>query len=93
MTAKASPRNPAVGSMPDIPPDVGLTTPWTRDEHVVHIQALGQRVARHVQFICEIGKLQGTSAETKDNAVIVFYKQLLVLERQLNRIHEDLELA
>jgi hypothetical protein len=93
MTAKATPRNPAAGSLPDIPPDVGLTTPWTTEDHVVHIQALGQRVARHIQFICDSGSLPGTSVEAKDKAVIVFYKQLLALERQLNRIHEDLELA
>jgi hypothetical protein len=93
MTAKASPRNPAVGSLSDIPPDVGLTPPWTMEDRVVHIQALGQRVAKHVQFICAIDNLKGTSVETKDKAVTVFYKELLVLERQLNRIHEDLELA
>lgn len=92
MTARATPRNPVVGS-PDIPPDVGLTPPFTMEDRVVHIQALGQRVAKHVQFMCNLGNLQGTSVEAKDLAVTVFYKQLLTLERQLNRIHEDLELA
>ncbi len=60
---------------------------------VVHIQALGQRVARHVQFMCNLNSLQGTSVEAKDHAVTVFYNQLLALERQLSRIHEDLEWA
>jgi len=93
MITKDKPRNRAAGPPADLPPGVGLTPPWTTEDHVKHIQALGQLVARHVQFICEIGTLKGASEEAKDKAVTVFYKQLLIMERQLSRIHEDLELA
>jgi hypothetical protein len=83
----------AVRPTVEIPPDIGLTTPWTTEERLVHIQALGVRIERHIRFIGTVAKLTGTSAEAKDKAVAIFYDRLLSLEQQLERIQEELELG
>ncbi len=93
MNVKATPRSTVVRPVPEIPPDTGLTPPWTTAERLVHIQALGQRVAQHIRFICGASSLNGTSLEAKDRAVAVFYERLRSLEYQLDRIHEDLQLG
>ena len=93
MTTKPTSRSAAVRPVPETPPDTGLTPPWTTEERLVHIQALGQRIDRHIRFICAVGNLNGTSAEAKDRAVAVFYERLRSLEGQLDRIQEDLELG
>ena len=49
-------------------------------------------VGDYIQFMCQVGSLNGTSAEAKERAVAAFYEQMLVVERQLGRIHEDLRL-
>ena len=69
------------------------TPPWTTEERLQRIEALGQRVAGHVEFMCRVGTLIGVSAEAKDKAVTVFYERLTVLEAQLARIQEDLRLG
>jgi hypothetical protein len=56
------------------------------------IEALGQRIAEHVQFMCAPGTSGGTSAEVREKALAVFYERLVVVERQLGRIREDLQL-
>ena len=90
---RTTPQRAAVHPAPEVPPDLGLSAPWTTDERIVHIQALGQRIDRHIRFICAVGDLGGTSREAKDKAVAVFYERLLSFERQLERIHQDLELG
>ena len=75
-----------------------LSIPWakppgTTAERLQSIVAMGQRIEGYVQFICKIGDLSGTSAEAKDKTVAVFYEQMLLLERQLGRIQEDLQLG
>jgi hypothetical protein len=69
------------------------TPPWTLEEHLQRIQALGQQITGHVQFMCAVGTLSGTSVEAKEKAVAAFYARLGVLERQLGRIREDLQLG
>ena len=43
--------------------------------------------------MCHAGTLDGTSAEAKERAVTAFYERLLVVERQLGRIQDDLRLG
>jgi len=58
----------------------------------VRIDILGQRIAAYVQFMCQVGNPNGASADAKEKAVEAFYEQMVVLERQLGRIHEDFQL-
>ena len=46
-----------------------------------------------VQFIGQAAQMTGTSAEAKERAVAAFHERLVVLERQLGRIQEDLQLG
>jgi hypothetical protein len=52
------------------------------------IEALGRRIAEHVQFMCA----PGTSAEVREKALAAFDERLVVAERQLGRIREGLQL-
>jgi hypothetical protein len=57
------------------------------------IEAVGRRIAGHVEFMCQVGTLQGSSAEAKEQAVAAFYERILIVERQLARIQEELRLG
>jgi hypothetical protein len=72
--------------------DSWFIPPLTMEARLERIQALGQRVAEHIQFICAVADLAGTSEEAKQKTVAVFYDRLLVLEQTLARIHENLRL-
>ena len=37
-------------------------------------------------------RLSGTSAEVKERAVTLFYEQMVIVEKQLGHIHDDLRL-
>ena len=67
--------------------------PPTTDERLRDIAAMGQRINGYVQFICQIGDLGGTSGEAKETAIAAFHERLATLERQLRRIHEELQLG
>ena len=69
------------------------SVPWTTEERLQRIEAMGQRIDVYIQFMCQIAKMGGTSTEAKDKAVTDFYDRMVVLERQLNRIQEDLQLG
>ena len=84
MTVKKSP----LPHTPAVPP-----APWTTAERLEQIEALGKQIAAHVQFMSEVGTMNGASAEAKEKAVIAFYDRMLVLERQLGRIQEELRLG
>jgi hypothetical protein len=51
------------------------------------IEALGLRIAEHVQFMCVLG----TSVEVREKALAAVYERLVVMERQLGRIREGLQ--
>ncbi len=83
---------------PVAPPFDGDThePPWrtpadTMEERLQRIEALGQRVKGYVQFIGGARGLSGTSTEEKERAVADFYKRMVVLERQLSRIQDELK--
>jgi hypothetical protein len=75
------------------PLPVGSAPLSTTEERLQRIEALGERVAEHVRFMCGVGGLTGVSAEAKAKAVEAFCERLSVLELQLGRIEEDLRLG
>ena len=89
--AKAPPRTPA----PAPPPDLGLwpTPPWTLEERVRHIEAMGQRIDGFIRFMCQAPTMTGASGEAKERAVKAFYERLVIVETQLGRIHDELRLG
>ena len=92
-TAKNPARSPSPSAVQE--PNAGpwYTPPWTTAERLQRIEALGPQSTRYIQYICQVDSLDGTSAEAKEKAVIAFYDRLLVLERQLGRIQEELQLG
>jgi len=70
-----------------------VTPPLTTEDRLQRIEALGQRIAGHIRFMCQIGTLNGSSKEMKDRAVTAFYDQVALLESQLGQIQEDLRLG
>jgi hypothetical protein len=94
MTAKLntpSRATPRTGD--DLPAEVWTTPPSTMKERLERIEALGKRINSYIQFIGAVGSLDGTSAEAKENAVTAFHERMVVAERQLGRIFEDLQLG
>ncbi len=93
MTAKTKTKPPvrsAVRSAVTRP--MPQTPAWTTEERLQRIEALGQRVDKYIQFMAQVGNLNATSAEAKERAIIAFYEQLVVMERQLGRIHDEFQL-
>ena len=90
MTTKTN--TPAPHPVAGLPLSPWQTPPWTTGERLQRIEAMGQRINGYVQFMCQIGNLNGTSAEAKEKAVVAFYEQMVVLERQLGRIQDALQL-
>jgi len=75
-----------------LPTGIWATVPPTTQERLQRIEAMGQRINGYVQFMCQLGNLNGTSAEAKEKAVIVFYERLRMVERELGRVQESLRL-
>jgi hypothetical protein len=63
------------------------------EEYVLHIRVLGKRLEEHVDFMCLAETLGGTSAEAKRKALSQFYTRLTILELELGRIKEELQLG
>ena len=68
------------------------TTILTTDERRQRIEVLGQCINGYVQFMCQTGNLTNTSGEVMEKGIIAFYEQMVLLESQLGRIHDDLKL-
>ena len=68
------------------------TPPWTTQDRLQRIEAMGQRINGYLQFMCQAGNRNGTSAEALEKAVVAFYEQMALLESQLGRIHDDFKL-
>ena len=69
------------------------TAPLTTESRLECIEALAEKIEGYIRFICKAGSLSGTSSEAKEKAVIAFYERMVILERQLGRIQEDLRLG
>ena len=92
--AKAPARTPvSLPSAEEVQVCSWLEPAWTLEERLQRIRTLGQRINSYIQFMCNVGSLNGSSAEAKDRAVTAFYERLLVVESQLGRIHDDLRLG
>jgi hypothetical protein len=65
----------------------------TTEDRLLRIRRLGQRIAGHVEFMCAVASLNGTSPEAKQKALAAFYDRLVTLEEQLDRIQENLRLG
>jgi hypothetical protein len=83
--------SPPVGDLPPVGP--WPTPPGTPEERLQRIEAMGQRISGYVQFMCKVEHLNGSSGEAKEKAVAAFYERMLILERQLGRIQEELRLG
>ena len=75
---------------PDLEPMTELlrTPPVTTGDRLLRIRALGKRIDGYIRFMCSVGRLDGSSAEAKEEAVAIFYDRLLNLEQELGRIQE-----
>jgi len=93
MPPKPTPSRPPPAPRASAPARAAQDPPLTTEERLQRIAALGRRVAEYVEFMAQVGGLNGTSAEAKDRAVAAFYERLTVLEGQLARIHEELRLG
>ena len=90
--AKAAPR-PAVAAARKKPYEsITLAPPLTMEERVHRIEALGKRIDSYISFMCQIVTQAGSSAEVKERAVMAFYAQMVVVESQLAKIHDELRL-
>ena len=94
MTTRVTvPSGPATPVAEAMPVSTWPTPPWTLEERLQRIEAMGQRINGYIRFICQIGSLTGTSTEAKERAVAAFYDRLAAVEGQLQRIQEDLRLG
>jgi hypothetical protein len=84
ITAPALAGKPRAGSSPKLP--------LTLEEHVHRIEAIGKRPDGYIRFMCQIAGHYGTSGEVKERAVTAFYEQMIIVERQLGHIHDELRL-
>ena len=92
-TRVKAPSGPA-GILPEaMPISCWPTPPWTLEERLLRIEAMGQRISGYIRFICQVGNLSGTSTDAKERAVAAFYDRLVAAEGQLSRIQEDLRLG
>ena len=94
MNTKTPPPRPAALT----PQGAALVRPWqsnpvTTEQRLECIELMGQRISAYVLFMRQLGDLNGTSGEAKEKAVAAFYERMVVLERQLGRIQEDLQLG
>ncbi len=92
-TRVRAPSGPATPLAEALPVSTWPTHPWTLEERLQRIEAMGQRISGYIRFICQVGSLDGTSTEAKERAVAAFYDRLLAAEGQLSRIQEDLRLG
>ena len=75
---------------PDLEPVTELlrTPPATTERSANPDPRLGKRVEGYIRFMCSIGRLDGSSAEVKEEAVAIFYDRLVNMEQELGRIQE-----
>ena len=94
MTIRPTPSSrPAAGPQGEGGLGVSSTLPPGADERVRGIAAVGERIRGHVQFLCQVDTLGGTSAAAKEAALAAFHERLAALERRLARIHDELQLG
>jgi hypothetical protein len=73
-------------------PGCSQNPPNNTEERLERIEVMGQHIAGHIGFMCQVTDLQGSSPEAKERAVIRFYERILIVEKQLGRIREEFQL-
>lgn len=73
-------------------PGPGSSPPGNLQERLKCITFVGQRIDAHIRFMCQVSDLTGISTEAKERAVTAFYERIVVVEKQLGRIQDDLRL-
>jgi hypothetical protein len=89
--AKAPARTSIPAAARKAPPS-SCAQPLTMEERLHRIETMRIRIDGYIQFMCQIAELTGASAEIKERAVTVFYEQMVLVERQLGRIHDEFRL-
>lgn len=84
-------KNPKTKTAP-APRFAAAVPPWTLEERVHGIAAMAQRIDGYIRSMVSIADMNGVSSEVKDQAVTEFYKQMVIVEAQLARIHDELHL-
>jgi hypothetical protein len=69
------------------------TPPSTLEERLRCIEELRKRINGHIDFMCQAGPCNASSAEAREKAVALFCDEMAVAERRLGRIEEGLRLA
>ena len=82
------PGNPFVGKSLT----ASAVQPLTMEERVHRIEAMHKRINDYIDYMCQLAGMSGTSSEVKERAVTLFYDQMVIVERQLARIHDELRL-
>lgn len=96
MTTKV--QSPSRAALPLGPKKLSVAGPWmtppgTIEERQLRIEAMGGWIQDYIQFMCKLESFKGVSAEAKERAVATFYDRLVILERQLGRIQEEVKLG
>jgi hypothetical protein len=86
-----SPKVPLPAESPSSAP--WSTQPANMEERLQRIGVMMKGIAGYVQFMDQVGTLSGISGEAKERAVSAFYERIVVMERQLAHIHEELRLS
>ena len=90
--AKASTRASAPAVLAKLRADFSPNAPLTLEERVQRIEAMHKRMDGYIQFMCKIATMPGTSGEMKERAVTLFYEQMVIVEKQLEHIHDTFRL-
>lgn len=64
----------------------------TLEEHSQRIEALSKKIIGYTQFVYQMVDKVGVSSEVKTRSAKAFYEQLVVVERQLGCIYDELQL-
>jgi len=64
----------------------------TMEERLHRIEAMRKRIDGYIEYMCKIATTAGMSSEVKERAVAIFYEQMLIVEKQLGHIHDELRL-
>ena len=89
---KILPVDADLAAVRELTPGPWLTQPWTLAERLHRIEVMGHKIDGYVQFMCQVANFDGASAEAKENAVTAFYDRMVIVEKQLGRIQENLRL-
>jgi hypothetical protein len=84
---------PAPSALTEAQIDPWPAPPVTTAERLRVSDALGKRIDGYIRVMCQVGDLAGTSAEAKERAVAAFHDRLVIADRQLGRIQEELRLG